>query len=127
MGDESLNNLTEEQVRLRIAEAEQTIVESETKMKRFKALDRMKKTDDYKEVFECGYFDEYANELFQELTNPPQFARIPFKDCEDLLCGIKAMKSYVGSSQFKGKVEEESEIWSFRKEKAQSVINAIST
>ena len=125
MGDESLNNLTEEQVKLRIADAEKTIVESDKRIARGKMLEKLKKTEEYREVFECGYFDEYANELFQELTNPPQFARIPLKDCEDLLCGIKAMKSYIGFDGFKGKVEQDAENGKLRKEGARTVLNAI--
>ena len=127
MGDDSLNNLTEEQMKLRIAEAEETMLMADKFIERWKMLDKLVGSDEYRNVFECGYFDEYANELFQELTNPPQFARIPFKDCEDLLCGIKAMKSYVGSNGFKGKVETDSDMWKRRKVDAQTLINAIGT
>ena len=127
MGDDSLNNLTERQVSDKLAEAEQILVDSDAVIARHTALVAMQKTDEYREVFDSGYFDEYAQELFSELTSPPQFARIPLKDCEDLICGIKALKSYVGFGEFRGKLENEAAMALSRKEKAQSVINALGT
>ncbi len=125
MSGDTLNNLTDAQKVDRLAEAEIHVVEADKWIKRFELLKVLVGSPEYVDVFECGYFDEYAQELFSELTNPPQFAKIPFKDCEDLLCGIKAMKSYVGFAGFKGKVEQDAEMWAGRKEMAQSVINAI--
>ena len=125
MGDESLNNLTERQVIEKIAESEKTLVDSEKAIMRYAALVAMQKTDEYKEVFDSGYFDEYAQEMFSELTSPPQFARIPLKDCEDLLAGIKALKSYVGFNGHRGKLETEAAMAIIRRDDAQSVLNAI--
>jgi len=125
MGDESLNNLTERQVIEKIAESEKILVEADAAIARYAALVAMQKTDEYKEVFDSGYFDEYAQEMFSELTSPPQFARIPLKDCEDLLAGIKALKSYVGFNGHRGKLETEAAMALVRRDDAQSVINAI--
>jgi hypothetical protein len=125
MSDDSLNNLTEKQISAKLVEAEEILANSEKAIHRYKMLVALQKTDEYKEVFDSGYFDEYAQELFSELTNPPQFARIPLKDCEDLLAGIKALKSYVGFNGYRGKLETEAAIAQARKEQAQSVINAI--
>jgi len=121
----TLNNLTEEQVRLKVAEAEKTIEDSEVYINRYKSLRSLLEMDEFIDVFDSGYLGEYAQEAFSELTTPPQFASIPFKDCEDLLCGIKAMKTYIGGSGFKGKVQQDAEMWMNRRDAAQSVINAI--
>ena len=121
----TLNNLTEEQVRLKLAEAEKTIENSEAYIERYKNLKVLLEMDEFIDVFDSGYLGEYAQELFSELTNPPQFASIPFKDCEDLLCGIKAIKTYIGFSGFKGKVQQDAEMWVRRRDDAQSVVNAI--
>ena len=125
MGGESLNNLTPEQIAEKVTEAENTIKMSEVYIARFKSLEVLMKTDEYDIIFNSGFFGEYANEMFEELTNPPQFAKIPFKDCEDLLAGIKALKSYVGITGFPGKVEQDAVKWSQRRDSAQTVINAI--
>jgi len=125
MGDESLNNLTERQVVEKIAEAEKMLVDSDVVIARYAALVAMQKTDEYREVFDSGYFDKYAQEMFSELTSPPQFARIPLKDCEDLLAGIKALKSYVGFNGHRGKLETEAAMALVHKNDAQAVLNAI--
>ena len=120
-----LNNLTDDQRLARIAESEDIIKNSERIMELGKALEKLKQTDEFKLVFTEGYFNEYAMNIFKEMTNPKQFAVIPLQDCEDTLAGIKSLKTYIGFEGNQGKVELDAQMAKIRRDDARSVLNAI--
>ncbi len=121
---EELTNLTEPQRVARVAEAEKIITESDRLIDLGAALARLKSGEDYQLLF-GEYFEQYALSVFDEMTNPIQFARIPLKDCEDTLAGIKALKSFLGVSGFTGKVELDAQLGAKRKADAEFVLEAL--
>ena len=125
MSEELLNNLTDAQKAVRITEAEQTIVEADKKIEIAKALSKMKNSDEFKLVVDEQYFVEYAQEIFKEMTNPPQFAKVPLENCEETLAGIKALKAFFGFESNSGVVELEAQAAEVRKKSAEQVLNAI--
>lgn len=125
MSDKELINLTDDQIKTRIRESEQAIMDADKIIARGKALEKLKKTDEYKLVFEDGLYNDYAQSVFKEMTNPKQFAIIPLQDCEDTLLGIKTLKAYLGYENYSGIVETDTQTAMNRKEQAQSVLNTL--
>ncbi len=124
MSEDALINLTESQKAARVVEAEKIITESDRLIELGTALSEMKASDNYQLVFD-EYFHKYALSIFEEMTNPIQFARVPLKDCEDTLAGIKALKSFLGVSGFAGKVELDAQVAVRRKVEAEAVLDAL--
>ena len=121
----SENKLSDKEVKIRVDEATKVVEDSLVLMERHKALVKLKGMKEFGLVFEDGYFGDYAQHIFRELTNPPQFAVIPLKDCEDTLSGIKALKAYIGFEANVGKVEQEAQMALVRMNDAQAVLDAI--
>jgi len=122
---EDYSHLTSAERKFRTDEA-QAILDSTEKIIEFnKALTKLKNTPEYKLVFIDGYFNEFARNIFEEMTNPKQFAIIPLQDCEDTLLGIKALKTYVGFKEYKGTVELEAQTAELKNKDARLVLDAI--
>jgi len=125
MSGDTLINLTDVQKKARVAESEEIIIKANVELDLAAALNVLKGTDEFKLVFESGYFDLYAQNVFKEMTNPPQFAKLPLEDCEDTLAGIKALKAYIGFESNLGIVELEARQAELRKVAAERVLDAI--
>ena len=119
------SHLTVDERKIRADEAQVSLEAAEKIIELGDALAKLKATPEYKKVFLDGYFDEFAKDIFEDMTNPPKFAIMPLQDCEDTLSGIKALKSYVGFKDFKGSVEIEMQTAIFNRDEARSVLNAI--
>ncbi len=125
MGEDLLINLTTEEVKTKVLLAKAVLKTSDKTISRGKALEKLKNTDEYKEVFLDGYFNEYAQHIFKEMTNPKQFAIIPLEDSKDILLGIKALKAYLGFEVHHGVVEHDMQTAFKRKQEAQSTLDEI--
>ena len=125
MSDELLINLTDTELEARKVEATDNIVEAEKQIELAKALKKLKGMDEFRLLFTEGYFDKYAQKIFKEMTNPPQFAQIPLENCEDTLAGIKALKSYLGFESNNGTVEQEGQAAVIKLADAEKVLSAI--
>lgn len=125
MSNEELINLTDDQTKERINAAEKALADANITIERAEALARMKKTKEYKLVFEDGLYGEYAQKIFKEMTNPKQFAIIPLQDCEETLLGIKTLKAYLGHDVYHGVVETDTQMAQNRKKEAQSVLDTL--
>jgi len=125
MSEDLLINLTDEQKQVRITESENIIIAAEKAIELAKTLKRFKASKEFKIIIESEYFEEYAKDIFKEMTNPKQFATIPLENCEDTLTGIKALKAFVGFESNLGIVELDAQNAERRKTDAEKVLNAI--
>jgi hypothetical protein len=125
MFDEIYSNMSDAEKNARIEEAELTVKKSEKLIAKAKALTELKSDKNFKLIFDEGYFSEYAEHIFDELTLPKHFAEIPSEDCKDILEGIKSLKYYIGFNGNAGIVENEAVMATHNLEQAHSVLNAI--
>jgi len=87
-----------------IAQIDADIVVQEQKVARAEALERMKKTDDYKLVFEEGYIGEEAKRVFSILTDPRVTKPDDKTTYMNQLETIRGFGTYVGTDLYKGTV-----------------------
>ena len=123
--DEIYSNMSDAEKQIRIKEAEAIVEKSEKSIARAKALTELKSNKHFKTIIEEGFFSEYAEHIFSELTLPKHFAEIPAEDCKDILEGIKALKQYIGFEGYAGIVETEAIMAARNIEQAHLVLNAI--
>jgi len=87
-----------------IAQIDADIAVQEKKVARAEALERMKKTDDYKLVFEEGYIGEEAKRVFGVLTDPRVTKPDDKTTYTNQLETIRSFSTYVGTDLYKGTV-----------------------
>ena len=83
------------------------IAVEELLIKRGDALNRMKRTDDYKLVFEEGYIETESKKLFDILTDPSGASCYTAEEIHLKLEAISHFRGYVGTEDFQGIVDVE--------------------
>ena len=81
------------------------IADKEKDLAKGEALARMKRTSDYKLVFEEGYIQTESKKLFDVLTDPSGVSPYSAEEIHLKLEAISHFKGYVGTEDFPGTIE----------------------
>jgi hypothetical protein len=88
-----------------IKRLEQDIEYAEMRLKRGAALKRLIVNEDYKEIFDNGYFKELANGAIKSLGKGRD-SNVPKEDWMEILTSIGHLKTYLeGIEQFEGQAK----------------------
>lgn len=79
-------------------------------IERGEALARLRKLPDFQLVIMDGYIEAEARRLFTILTDPSGSSPISNEEIQHKLASISDFKAYIGTPDFKGQIDIESEL-----------------
>ena len=96
-------------LKIDLEQIDSVIEDNKKKIEKGKALDRLMKNPDFKEIILDGYFETEAKKLFHILTDPTGATPYTEETIRMKLASISDFKGYVGTEDYPGTIKVEAE------------------